>query len=286
MTALVHTCTIIGSEPFRALYQYYHHSYTGATKYITVAGSSTSDDDEESENGDNHPPTLTLTVSDRIFRRGRGVIPLVYYCTRAFDKFAKGGKGVAWWDIDVEEVMKKGKKEGIWDVEKPKRTKEDEEKDRKEDERAKEEKNRGTKVKEDITDDSGEEFEGVDESADEGGDGVDESEDDGRDMEEKTTSRKRKSKTKSRAIKKRKSTHQVKPTKSRTKTHRPANDDPFKSIQLDKLPIDPFERALHLLHVGATPDSLPKRETEYLEVLSRVQEGVESGNGGCLCEFP
>jgi hypothetical protein len=30
---------------------------------------------------------------------------------------------------------------------------------------------------------------------------------------------------------------------------------------------------------------LPKRETEYLEVLSRVQEGVESGNGGCLCEF-
>ncbi|KAJ9117153.1 hypothetical protein QFC20_000296 [Naganishia adeliensis] len=48
------------------------------------------------------------------------------------------------------------------------------------------------------------------------------------------------------------------------------------------LPSDPYERALHLLHVGATPDSLPCREDEFLEVLMKVEEGIEDGGGGCL----
>lgn len=51
-----------------------------------------------------------------------------------------------------------------------------------------------------------------------------------------------------------------------------------------ELPTDPYERALRLLHVGATPESLPCREEEFVDVLSRVEEGVEGGGGGCLCE--
>jgi origin recognition complex subunit 1 len=52
----------------------------------------------------------------------------------------------------------------------------------------------------------------------------------------------------------------------------------------EDLPTDPYQRALRLLHVGATPDSLPCREEEFVDVLSRVEEGVEGGGGGCLCE--
>jgi origin recognition complex subunit 1 len=53
----------------------------------------------------------------------------------------------------------------------------------------------------------------------------------------------------------------------------------------DLLPADPYERALRLLHVGATPESLPCREEEFVDVLSKVEEGVEGGGGGCLCEY-
>ncbi|KAL7422761.1 Origin recognition complex, subunit 1 [Cryptotrichosporon argae] len=54
------------------------------------------------------------------------------------------------------------------------------------------------------------------------------------------------------------------------------------TLALDDLPTDPYERALRLLHVGATPESLPCREEEFVDVLGRVEEGVESGGGGCL----
>ena len=50
-----------------------------------------------------------------------------------------------------------------------------------------------------------------------------------------------------------------------------------------ELPVDPYQRALRLLHVGATPESLPCREEEYVDVLNKVEEGVEGGGGGCLC---
>lgn len=55
-------------------------------------------------------------------------------------------------------------------------------------------------------------------------------------------------------------------------------------VPIEDLPADPYERALRLLHVGATPESLPCREEEFVDVLARVEEGVESGGGGCLCE--
>ena len=55
------------------------------------------------------------------------------------------------------------------------------------------------------------------------------------------------------------------------------------TIAPEDLPTDPYQRALRLLHVGATPDSLPCREEEFVDVLSRVEEGVEGGGGGCLC---
>lgn len=55
------------------------------------------------------------------------------------------------------------------------------------------------------------------------------------------------------------------------------------TILPENLPTNPYERALRLLHVGATPDSLPCREEEFVDVLSRVEEGVEGGGGGCLC---
>lgn len=57
------------------------------------------------------------------------------------------------------------------------------------------------------------------------------------------------------------------------------------TILPENLPTNPYERALRLLHVGATPDSLPCREEEFVDVLSRVEEGVEGGGGGCLCEI-
>ena len=60
---------------------------------------------------------------------------------------------------------------------------------------------------------------------------------------------------------------------------------PISVPEADQLPVDPYQRALKLLHVGATPETLPCREEEFVDVLSKVEEGVESGGGGCLCEW-
>lgn len=53
----------------------------------------------------------------------------------------------------------------------------------------------------------------------------------------------------------------------------------------DQLPEDPFQRALHLLHVGATPETLPCREEQFAEVLVKVEGVIEGGGGGCVCAF-
>ena len=50
------------------------------------------------------------------------------------------------------------------------------------------------------------------------------------------------------------------------------------------LPLDPYQRALHLLHVGATPESLPCREEEYADVLVKIEGVIEGGGGGCICQ--
>ena len=50
------------------------------------------------------------------------------------------------------------------------------------------------------------------------------------------------------------------------------------------LPKDPWLRAMHALHVGSRPDSLPCREEEFNKVLRCVGELLEEGSGGCVCK--
>ena len=81
-----------------------------------------------------------------------------------------------------------------------------------------------------------------------------------------------------------------KPSTSRRKVQRVAQSKSFSShlvrsvLSPAELPVDPYQRAMRLLHVGATPESLPCREEEFVDVLSKVEEGVDSGGGGCLCK--
>ena len=50
---------------------------------------------------------------------------------------------------------------------------------------------------------------------------------------------------------------------------------------------DPWLRAMHALHVGARPEALPCRTEEYGRVMRAVEELLEEGSGGCICElFP
>jgi hypothetical protein len=46
---------------------------------------------------------------------------------------------------------------------------------------------------------------------------------------------------------------------------------------------DPWLRAMHALHVGARPESLPCRAEEYARVMRSVEELLEEGSGGCIC---
>lgn len=55
--------------------------------------------------------------------------------------------------------------------------------------------------------------------------------------------------------------------------------------QLENLPEDPWLRAMHVLHVAARPNNLPCREEEFNRVLRTVEELLEEGSGGCVCEF-
>ena len=48
---------------------------------------------------------------------------------------------------------------------------------------------------------------------------------------------------------------------------------------------DPWLRAMHALHVGARPEALPCRTEEYGRVMRAVEELLEEGSGGCICEF-
>ena len=50
------------------------------------------------------------------------------------------------------------------------------------------------------------------------------------------------------------------------------------------LPKDPWLRAMHVLHVGSRPDSLPCREEEFNKVLRCIGELLEEGSGGCVCK--
>jgi len=48
---------------------------------------------------------------------------------------------------------------------------------------------------------------------------------------------------------------------------------------------DPWLRAMHALHVGARPETLPCRSEEYARVMRAVEELIEEGSGGCVCEL-
>lgn len=53
---------------------------------------------------------------------------------------------------------------------------------------------------------------------------------------------------------------------------------------LTHLPKDAQLRAMHVLHVGSRPDSLPSREEEFADILEKVLVLLEDGVGGCVCE--
>lgn len=202
----------------------------------------------------------------------------VYWCERAFDKGAKGGKV---WRVDMDAWREGGKRGAGWDI-----------------------------ILEEMGDEeeSSESENGEESVHQESGSDEDEGESDGDedvvvgdDAVGGTPSKKRKrataksrpaktakatpSRAKARGGIKSKSAAKETPSKQRRKTAHPKSSTSHlpTSILPEDLPTDPYQRALRLLHVGATPESLPCREEEFVDVLSRVEEGVESGGGGCLC---
>lgn len=52
---------------------------------------------------------------------------------------------------------------------------------------------------------------------------------------------------------------------------------------LEKLPQDPWLRAMHVLHVASRPDALPCRQEEYGRISRAVEELLDEGSGGCVC---
>jgi origin recognition complex subunit 1 len=80
---------------------------------------------------------------------------------------------------------------------------------------------------------------------------------------------------------------QSSPSKKKQKfTVRPRTFPPldWNQIELNLGPKDPWLRAMHMLHAGNRPDSLPCRDTEFENVLKCVGELLEEGSGGCICE--
>lgn len=269
------------------------------------------------------PPAVSLATSTSGFNAHKRAVPLVYFCRRAFDKFGKGGEGKSWWYINWESLFSRGVNEGNWSVTNdvklqpkkaavPKTTKPKPTPSRTSKRGAASSRKVGTEAEEADEDGSGEDtasdLEDVESVASEEIDDAapsDEDEDAGTSALPSTPSKKRKragpTKTKETPRKRRKNetSEPVTPRRSRkrniesTATPRTKKKDRTRSTAMQTitqeidpllLPSDPYERALHLLHVGATPDSLPCREDEFLEVLMKVEEGIEDGGGGCLCE--
>jgi origin recognition complex subunit 1 len=74
----------------------------------------------------------------------------------------------------------------------------------------------------------------------------------------------------------------------RTQKHRgPAGRPPPPELVAltARLPGDPWLRAMHILHVAARPEALPCRDEEYDRVMRAVEELLEEGSGGCICEY-
>lgn len=72
-------------------------------------------------------------------------------------------------------------------------------------------------------------------------------------------------------------------TVTRAPTSLPSRPVPLTSLSADVLiSLTPQARAKRLLHVGATPESLPCRSEQYEEVMACLEDAVEEGLGGCL----
>lgn len=200
----------------------------------------------------------------------------VYWCARAYDKGARGGRV---WRVDVDAWKGRGRAGEGWSVPMM---------DEGEDEDEKEEEEEDSEEEGSEAGDGGSEDEDLDAE-------VDDDEDDG--SHARRNQKRKAASTRGRPRKKAATTRTPKKTKAKaTKVKTPAKGKKAHpkasasrlphSVEIDSLPPDPYERALRLLHVGATPESLPCREEEFVDVLSRVEEGVESGGGGCLCKSP
>lgn len=48
---------------------------------------------------------------------------------------------------------------------------------------------------------------------------------------------------------------------------------------------DPYLRAMHTLHVGERPDSLPCRDEEYVNIFENVIGLLQEASGGCICKL-
>lgn len=207
-------------------------------------------------------------------------VPLdnVFWCSRAYDKGARGGRV---WKIDVDAWKGRGRAGEGWIV--PTEPDMD-------DSEAPDSDDEGSGSEAEVS-------EGEDEDA---SSGEDEGEDEDKEEEEQVEATPRKRGRPKGSKNKPKVPGQQPPPRKRQKkgkadkadaTHRRRRQPHVKAsashlpgiVQIEDLPADPYERALRLLHVGATPESLPCREEEFVDVLARVEEGVESGGGGCLC---
>jgi len=194
----------------------------------------------------------------------------VYWCSRALDKYARGGRV---WKFDVDGWRESGRKGRGWGV--PMEG-EDESED---------EDGQGSEFQAGSEEGDGSEREGT-ESPDEEDekDRDDESDDDG--VEIRTKKGKRQA-IGSAPRKPKRIKQTAAPRKAKRVPHPISSSSrlPLSVLSPVELPTDPYQRALRLLHVGATPESLPCREEEFVDVLSKVEEGVEGGGAGCLCEI-
>ncbi|GFZ49562.1 Origin recognition complex subunit 1 [Saitozyma sp. JCM 24511] len=206
-------------------------------------------------------PTKSVVKGWQYVRTG------VYWCARALDKGAKGGRV---WRVDVDGWREGGKRGEGWQV--PVAT---------------------VRVEEDEVVSEFEESGSDSDADDHGGDTSGAEDEEGAKGDQSITGQKRKrgrrttkaTATGGKATPRKK--QRVIPNKVRKPKRLPhptasSSHVPIASFDAEDLPSDPYERALRLLHVGATPDSLPCREEEFVDVLSRVEEGVETGGGGCL----
>ena len=189
---------------------------------------------------DQFQPTKSVVKGWTYIRQG------VYWCDKAFDKGAKGGKV---YSVDMDEWRERGKGGGGWKVDlkelepDPEPEVELEEEDVDSEEEAV------------VADDEDEEDEG-DVTAGAGTE-TPKKRKVVKPKSKPTTPRKRQktAATPSKSASKAKTT--IKGTKKKVPHPKSSTSNLPATILPENLPTNPYERALRLLHVGATPDSLP-----------------------------